>query len=98
MKLIAFAAVAACLAVAAQSVRAEDGPFSVASFETGDVQLYMEQGICQGMAHRARGVNKDGSEAINGCWLPAGPYIQVVWLRGTIDRIPVKDFKKPETL
>jgi hypothetical protein len=96
MKYIAIA-IAALTAFAAQPTCAEDSPFSVASFEVGDVFLYTAPGPCQGMAHLARGVNKDGGEN-TGCWLPAGPYIQIAWLKGTVDRIPVRDFKKPETL
>lgn len=95
--LFAVAATTFVLLVLALPARAADSPFSVASFSVGDVFLYMEQGQCQGEAHLARGVNKDGSE-YNGCWLPNGPFIQVAWLKGTVDRIPVRDFKTPETL
>lgn len=90
------AATVACAAMAAQHVRAEDsGPFSVASFDSGDVLLFNVKGPCEGEARLAHGAKKDGSTD-TGCWVPNGAYIQVAWLDGAVDRIPVRSFKSPE--
>lgn len=91
MKLLCIVALAISTSVAAQTPQ----PFSIATFEVGDVLLFMDKGPCEGDAHMARGVKKDGS-IDNGCWIPAGPYIQVAWLDGAVDRVPVKSFKAPE--
>lgn len=87
-----------CLAIAALVLTASAqaaAPFSVASFDVGDVLLFNDKGPCEGDARLAQGLKKDGSKDI-GCWVPAGPYIQVAWLDGAVDRIPVRAFKKPE--
>jgi hypothetical protein len=76
------------------SAFAQDKPFSVASFDVGDVLLFMDKGPCEGDAKLAQGKKKDGSTD-TGCWVPNGPYIQVVWLDGAVDRVPVKAFKAP---
>lgn len=78
----------------AGSAAAAEPPFSVASFEVGDVLLFMDKGMCEGDARLAEGIKKDGSKD-TGCWAPNGPYIQVAWLDGAVDRIPVKAFKAP---
>lgn len=91
MKLLCIAALALSTSAAAQTPQ----PFSIAAFEIGDVLLFMDKGPCEGDARMARGVKKDGA-IDNGCWIAAGPYIQVAWLDGAVDRVPLKSFKAPE--
>ncbi len=95
--LFAAVAVTFLLLLLALPAHAEEGPFSVASFDYGDVLLFNEKGPCEGDAMLAHGAKKN-VEKDTGCWVPNGAYIQVAWLDGAVDRIPVRSFKKPETL
>jgi hypothetical protein len=93
MKLFASVVFASLLSAATLAFAAPE-PFAVATFDVGDVELYKEQGPCEGNANMAIGHKKDGSKD-TGCWVPNGPYVQVAWLDGAVDRIPFKAFKEP---